>query len=147
MKDNAFLEFLLNGAGIFALILGALHFTFPVRFGFMNVLEPEGSPIPPFRLWFYHYQMKRSDLRGIIYVMNHCVSYTIMACGAFGLAASWWLGTIPGSIAAIVVAGFYLLRAISQLYLGKRKGDWLVLAWFLLLGVLHLFAAGTVVVG
>jgi hypothetical protein len=135
------LTLLLNICGLFAVVLGFLHFTFPEKFGFAAVLPKEGVTIPPFRLAFYSYEMKCSDLRGIIYVMNHCVSYVILVSGVFDLFAQKWLGTFPGSLAACLIGGFWLMRAGTQLYLGRRRGDWFVIAWFCLLGGLHLVAA------
>jgi hypothetical protein len=132
---------LLYAAGAFSVVLGILHFTFPERFGFLAVLPADGAPVPPYRLWFYRYDMKRSDLRGIIYVMNHCVSYVIVAVGIFDVFAGRWLGTFPGALAAGTVAGFWFVRAGTQFYLGRRPGDWFVVAWFTLLGALHVVAA------
>ena len=132
---------LLNLCGRFAVVLGLLHFSFPEKFGFSSVLPKEGVSIPPFRLAFYRYEMKSSDLRGIIYVMNHCVSYVILVSGVFDLFAQKWLGTFPGSLADCLIGGIWLMRAGTQLYLGRRRGDCFVIAWFCLLGGLHLFAA------
>ena len=135
------LTMLLHAAGAFAILLGLLHFTFPERFGFLQAIPKEGPPIPQFRLGFYRYDMKRSDLRGILYVMNHCASYAIVVAGVFDLFASRWLRTFPGAIAAGTIAGFWFVRAASQFYLGRRKGDWFVMAWFTLLGALHVVAS------
>ena len=107
----------------------------------MRLFRSGTAPVPPFRLWFYQYDMKQSDLRGIIYVMNHCVSYAILASGVFDLLASRWLGTLSGALTAGTVAGFWFVRAGTQFYLGHRKGDWLVFTWFALLGGLHVVAA------
>ena len=85
--------------------------------------------------------MKRSDLRGIIYVMNHCVSYAIVAAGVFDGFAARWVGTFPGAVASGTVAGFWFVRAGTQFYLGRRPGDWFVVGWFGLLGALHVIAA------
>lgn len=135
------LTVLLYIAGAFAVVLGVLHFTFPERFGFMQALPSDDAPMQPFRLLFYRYDMKRSDLRGIVYVMNHCVSYAILALGVFDLFAPHWVGTFAGTLAAGVIAGFWFVRAGTQFYLGHRRGDWFVVIWFALLGALHVFAA------
>ena len=135
------LTILLYAAGAFAVLLGILHFTFPERFGFLAALPADGEPVPPYRLLFYRYDMKRSDLRGIIYVMNHCVSYAIIAAGVFDGFAARWLGTFPGALAAGTVAGIWFVRAGTQFHLGRRAGDWFVIVWFTLLGTLHVVAA------
>ena len=134
------LTVLLYIAGAFAIVLGVLHFTFPNRFGFMHALPSDGALVPPFRLLFYRYDMKRSDLRGIIYVMNHCASYAILVSGVFDWFSPHWIGTLPGALAAATVAGFWFVRAGTQFYLGRRRGDWLVAGWFALLGALHVVA-------
>jgi hypothetical protein len=131
----------LYAAGVFAVLLGFLHFTFPKRFGFLAALHIDGAPVPPFRLLFYRYEMKRSDLVGVIYVMNHCVSYAILAVGVFDLFNSRWLNTSSGSVAAGVIAGFWIVRAGTQFYLGHRRGDWFVFAVFTLLALSHMVAA------
>ena len=128
-------------AGVFAIVLGLLHFTFPKRFGLLQALPTDDGPLPPFRLLFYRYDMKRSDLRGIVLVMNHCVSYAILAVGMYDFFAPRWLGTFPGSLTAGAIAGFWFVRAGTQFYLGRRKGDWFVFAWFAFLGVLQVAAA------
>jgi hypothetical protein len=135
------LTVLLYATGAFAVLLGILHFTFPERFGFLAALSDDGAPVAPYRLGIYRYEMKRSDLRGIIYVMNHCVSYAIVAIGFFDGFAARWLGTFPGALAAGTVAGFWFVRAGTQFYLGRRPGDWFVFVWFSLLGALHIIAA------
>lgn len=128
-------------SGVFAILLGLLHFSFPRRFGFLAALPTDGAPLPPFRLLFYRYDMKRSDLRGIVYVMNHCVSYSILAAGICDLFASRWLGTFCGALAAGAIAGLWFVRALTQFYLGRRRGDWFVVVWFALLGAVHIVAA------
>jgi hypothetical protein len=135
------LAILLYASGAFAVVLGILHFTFPEKFGFLAALSEEGPSVPPYRLLFYRYDMKRSDLRGIIYVMNHCVSYAIVAAGVFDGFAARWLGTFPGALASGAIAGFWFVRAGTQFYLGRRIGDWYAFVWFALLGALHVVAA------
>jgi hypothetical protein len=104
----------LNATGAFAIVFGFLQFTFPRRFGAL---------VPSF------------------YAMNHCVGYVIVAAGVFDLFNSRWLGTFPGALAAGAIAGFWLVRAGTQFYLGCRRGDWFVFAFFTFLGVLHVVAA------
>jgi len=132
---------LLYISGAFAVILGLLHFSFPERFGFLQAFPPDGAQLPPFRLWFYRYKMNRSDLRGIVYVMNHCVSYCILISGVFDLFVRHWVGTLSGALAALAVAGLWFIRAGTQFYLGRRRGDWFVVIWFALLGALHVIAS------
>ncbi|MBI3764591.1 MAG: hypothetical protein HY260_22350, partial [Chloroflexi bacterium] len=50
---------------------------------------------------------------------------------------TFWLGTPPSKLLAAWIAGWWFLRAASQLYLGKRRGDWLILIGFAALGLTH----------
>ena len=64
--------------------------------------------------------------------------------GAFwftGLIGAAWLQTDAGRLVVLWIAGWWLLRAASQLYMGRRLGDWVILAFFASLGVLHLIVA------
>ena len=131
---------LVYAAGVFAVVLGILHFTFPERFGFRAALSGEGA-LPPFRLWLYRYDFKRSDLYGVVRVMNHCVSFTILSVGVCDLLVNSWLGTTAGALLACWIAAFWFIRAATQLYLGRRRGDWFVVAWFSFLTIVHILAA------
>jgi hypothetical protein len=43
-----------------------------------------------------------------------------------------------GRLVGLWIAGWWFLRAASQLYLGHRRGDWWILLGFAWLGVVHL---------
>ena len=134
---------LLTLAGVFTLILGTLHFFFPLLFDFENAIPASGPPLKRFPLWFRRggYATQRSDVRGIAWVMNHATSYVLVSIGLLDLFWARWLGQPGGQLLALWLAGWWFIRAASQLYLGRRRGDWLILAWFSLLGLLHLWAA------
>ncbi|HXF60266.1 MAG TPA: hypothetical protein VNK95_01535 [Caldilineaceae bacterium] len=128
-------------AGLFTAALGTLHFFFPVLWDFAQAIPREGAALRPMRLGPLRYGIQRSDVYGIAWVMNHAASYTLVTIGALDLLAARWLGTSLGGVLALWIAGFWFIRAASQLYLGRRLGDWLILAGFALLGLLHLWAA------
>ncbi len=132
---------LLALAGLFTLILGSLHFFFPLWLDFEQAIPRTGAPLKPFRLGPIRYATQRQDVYGIAWVMNHAASYTLVTIGLLDLAAYWWLSTGIGRLLALWIAGWWLLRAASQLYLGRRRGDWLILSGFVGLGLLHLGAA------
>jgi hypothetical protein len=132
----------LRVAGIFALLLGLLHFYFPALLDFRGAIPVTGASLQPLRLLGYRYQTTRRDVYGIAWVMNHCVSYVIVRIGGIDRFAPLWLGAAAGRILALWIAGFYAVRAGSQLYLGQRRGDGLVLVGFSSLALLHLGAAG-----
>jgi hypothetical protein len=137
------LSALLYSAGVFTLALGMAHFFAPRLLDFRTVIlerSPDWKAPRPFRLWPTAYAAKPHDLNGVVWVMNHAASYTLVGIGLLDLfAQDWLLG--PGRLLALWIAGFWLLRATTQLTFGRRWGDWLILAWFATLGALHLWGA------
>lgn len=130
--------------GVFTLSLGLVHFAMPVLLDFRAAIprdDPELKVLKPLRLGRLRYATLRSDVYGIAWVMNHAASYVLVTIGVLDLAAVRWLETDAGRLLALWIAGWWLLRAGSQLYLGRRRGDWLILAGFLLLAAVHLLAA------
>jgi hypothetical protein len=132
---------LLQALGVFTGLLGLVHAFMPRLFDFRGGMPAEGPPLAPFRLLGYRYDTTRSDLRGLVWVMNHAVSYTLLSIGLADLCAPAWLGTDGGRVLAAWIAGFWFLRAGTQACLGRRRGDVLVMAWFTLLGAAHVPAA------
>lgn len=127
--------------GLFSLILGSVHFFFPKLLDFENAIPKDGPPIRPFRLGPIRYATRRSDVHGIGWVMNHAASYVLVSIGLFDLAAYWWLGTTAGRLLSLWIAVWWVIRAGSQFYLGRRKGDWWIAAGFLWLGIVQGAAA------
>lgn len=114
----------LSIVGLFSLALGSVHFFFPKLLDFDAAIPKEGPPIRLFRLGPLRYATKRSDVHGIGWVMNHAASYVLVSIGLFDLAAWWWLGTTAGRLLSVWIAVWWLIRAASQFYLGRRTGDW-----------------------
>ena len=132
-------------AGIFTLVLGLLHFFLPLMLDFRSAVLDRPSDWKPthgFRLWPSRYIVTLSDRLGVVWVMNHAASYTLVGIGLVDLLAGHWLTTDPvvGRILALWIGGWWLLRAITQLTFGRRVGDWVILVYFSLLTVLHLIA-------
>ncbi|MGE5333255.1 MAG: hypothetical protein ACM3N4_01015 [Nitrososphaerota archaeon] len=133
-------------AGIFTLVLGLLHFFLPLMLDFRSVVldhPPEWKPGRAFRLWPSRYLVTLSDRLGVVWVMNHAASYTLVGIGLVDLLAGHWLATDAGAgrILALWIGGWWLVRAVTQLTFGRRLGDWVILAYFSLLAALHLLAA------
>lgn len=63
-----------------------------------------------------------------------------MTIGALDLAWPLWLNTPIGALVCVRMAGFWFLRAGSQLYRGRWRGDLGILAGFALIDVVHLTA-------
>jgi hypothetical protein len=128
-------------AGLFTVTLGAVHFFFPLLWDFAAAIPREGVALRPMRLGPLRYATQRSDVYGIAWVMNHAASYLLVSIGVADLLAARWLDAPYARLLALWIAGFWFMRAASQLYLGRRVGDWLILAGFALLGLLHLGVA------
>lgn len=123
--------------GLFSFVLGSAHFFFPKLLDFERAIPKDGPPLRPFRLGPIRYATKRSDVHGIGWVMNYATSYVLVSIGLFDLAAWWWLGTTAGRLLTLWIGVWWLIRAGSQFYLGKRKGDWWIAAGFVLLAVVQ----------
>ena len=133
----------LYGAGLFTLALGMAHFFAPRLLDFRTVIlerSAEWKTPRPFRLWPTAYTATPRDLNGVVWVMNHAASYTLVGIGLLDLFAQGWL-LGAGRLLALWIAGFWFLRAATQLIFGRRWGDWLILVWFATLGILHLWVA------
>lgn len=125
-------------AGVFTTALGSVHFFFPILLDFAQAVPRTGSSLRPFRLGPLRYATLRSDVHGIAWVMNHAASYTLVTIGIIDLLAYRWLGSEFGRWFLLWCAGWWFLRAGSQLYMGRRRGDWWILAGFAWLGIVHL---------
>lgn len=128
-------------AGAFTLILGAAHFFFPVLLDFRAAIPDDGPPLRPFRLGPIRYATRRSDVRGIAWVMNHAASYVLVSIGAFDLCVAQWKGTPAGRWLCAWIAAWWAIRAASQRYLGRRRGDLVVGLLLGSLAAMHAWAA------
>ena len=140
---DSLLSLLLYVAGVFTLALGTAHFFLPRWLDYRTVIleRPADWKAPrPFRLWPTRYTATPRDLNGVVLVMNHSASYALVGIGLLDLFAQSWL-LDAGRLLALWVAGFWFLRAVTQLTFGRRWGDWLILVWFAALGALHLWVA------
>lgn len=127
-------------SGILTVILGAVHFFFPLMFDFRNAIVRESASLKPLRFLFIRYNTRPQDVYGLVWVMNHAASFAILTVGILDILSKEWIRSSAGPAILVWIALWWLLRAGSQLYLGRRKGDWAILAAFTLLAVLHLGA-------
>lgn len=125
------LGILLAIAGAFSLALGLVHFFLPALLDYRSVVLERAADWKPrrqFRVWLTRYTVTLRDRYGIVWVMNHTASYALVVIGLVDLLAADWLRATPaGHVAALAIAGFWLLRAGTQLTLGRRPGDWIIL--------------------
>lgn len=135
------LTVLLSAAGIFTVVLGTLHFFLPALLDYRTVLlerPADWRTARPFRIWLTRYVVSAWDRYGIVWVMNHAASYTLVSIGLVDLLGAQWLQVDIGRFLALWIAGWWFIRAAAQLYLGRRIGDILILMFFAALGLLHL---------
>ena len=125
-------------AGLFTLTLGSVHFFFPKLLDFAHAIPKDGPPLRPFHLGPIRYATQRSDVHGIAWLMNHHTSFVLVSIGLIDIFGGRWLQSPTGRWLALWISAWWFLRAASQLYLGRRRGDWLILAGFSALAVLHL---------
>lgn len=134
------LPYALYPAGIFSVLLGLLHFWFPRWFDFRGAIPERGEALKPFPLIVGAYPTTRQDIYGLVWVMNHAASFAILTVGLLDLTWTLWLPSAYGPYIAVWIALFWFLRAITQLKMGRREGDWWILAGFAGLGLIHLLA-------
>lgn len=133
--------------GLFSLALGSIHFFMPLLFDFRNALPADGPALKPFRLGPIRYPTQRSDVYGLAWVMNHATSYVLVSIGLADLLSRLWLALAGGRWLALWMAGWWLLRAGTQFYLGRRRGDWQIAGGFALLAAIHGAAFGAAMTG
>ena len=56
--------------GVFTVALGLVHFVMPWLFDFDGAIPTEGPPLRPLDLFVVTYRTKRSDVRGIAWIVS-----------------------------------------------------------------------------
>ena len=136
------LGWLVAGAGVFTVALGLWHIGVPRRFGFRDAIEPwRSGAVGRVRLGPWHHDATRADVMGVANVMNAATTYALLSIGLASLASASWLGTPVGRLLAAWIAGWWALRAVMQLGIGRRGIDRFLVAGFAALAVLFLVAA------
>jgi hypothetical protein len=135
------LHWLLLPIGLFTVALGTLHFFFPYLLDFRHAIPLDGPALTTIRWGPVRFTPARGDVRGIAWVMNHAVSYTLVSIGLVDLFGAAWLASTAGRVMACWIAGWWFIRALAELHLGRRLGDWIVVLAFGGFGVVHLLLA------
>jgi hypothetical protein len=133
-----FLTAAVQASGLSSLLLGIAHLFFPILFDFDTAIPRTGSPLRLLDLGVMRYRMTRRDVWGIAWVMNMAASYVLISVG---LASMLLLPALPREWAVLLawwIAFWWLIRAASQLFLGHRPGDILILIGFAIFGFLHI---------
>lgn len=132
---------LLAATGLATLALGALHLVIPRLIDVQHAVPPLASALRPLPVLGAHYRTRREDVLGVIWVSNNAATYVLLTLGIADLLASRWLGTDAGRLLAAWAAGWWVIRAASQLAFGRRAGDWAFVAVFGITALVHLIAA------
>jgi hypothetical protein len=135
---------LLICAGLFTVSLGIVHVVIPVLLDFDHAIPSataDPSLLRPLRVGPIRYQVLRSDVRGVGWVMSNAASYALVSIGLVDLAAGPALMSDGGRLLALWIAGWWLVRAGGQFVVGRRGGDVLVAGWFEILALVHVAAA------
>ena len=134
----------LTGAGMFSVAIGIVHVAIPRIVRYRLAIGADGGGLAglgPIGVGPLSYQLQRSDLVGIAWVMSNAASYVLVTIGVVDLAwAAGWRG-IPLGVGATWIAGWWAIRAVSQLAIGRRRGDILAVAWFAALAAAHVGVA------
>jgi hypothetical protein len=120
---------LLIGCGIFTVTLGTVQFFLPAMLHYDRaIIEPDAL--------FVRYQTTRTDLLGMVWILNHAASYALVSIGLLDIIGRGWLRSDGGWL-SLWIAGWWFLRTGAQTYMGRRPGDYVVMTVFALLGVIH----------
>ena len=147
LVSRALLDVGLAAAGVFSLGLGIVHVAIPriVRYrlaiGFDGDGDGDGVGLGRIGAGRLSYELRRSDLVGIAWVMSNAASYVLITIGLVELGwAAGWRG-VPLGVGALWIAGWWAIRSAGQFALGHRRGDLAVAAWFAVLAAAHVVAA------
>lgn len=127
--------------GVGTLVLGVTHFYYPALFSYRMIFDAyphRDQELKPFRLWFIRYPMDIDKAHAIVWMMNHHVSLVLTSIGVVEIVKSGWL-LAEARYLLLWFAGWWALRALCQPFLlGRRWYDWMIMAGFGLLAVIHL---------
>lgn len=135
------LTLLLAATGLGTLALGVLHGVIPRLIDVEHAVPPLAAPLRPLPVLGARYRTRREDVLGVIWVSNNAATYVLLTLGIADLLASRWLGTDGGRLLALWAAGWWVIRAGSQLAFGRRAGDWAFVAAFGIAALIHVVAA------
>ena len=136
------MDMILAVAGVFAILLGVWHLGVPRWFDFPGAIGGEsGAALRPMRLGPWSRATARREVLGLSWVMSNAASYVLVSVGIVDLVAATWLGSPAAPLIGGWIGGWWAVRAISQLAVGRRRLDVAVGLWFGGLALVHLVAA------
>lgn len=133
--------------GAWTIGLGVWHLGVPRWFAFGAAVETTAGEPPRslghYRLGALHYARRPADVVGLGWVMSNAASMVLITIGLVDIG--WAVGdrTIPIVVGAWWVAGWWAVRAGSQLLIGRRPVDAYLIVLFVALAILHVATAVT----
>jgi hypothetical protein len=133
-------------AGLFSIALGIVHVWVPRIFAFDRAIGHDGAAAAQlgtigFGRWSY--ARRRSDARGLTWVMSNAASYVLVSIGLLDLA--WVAGSrvVPVALGGAWIAGWWAIRAGGQMVVGRRVWDLALAGGFIALAAWHLLLAAS----
>jgi hypothetical protein len=112
-------------AGLFSLGLGIVHVWVPRIFAFDRAIGHDDAAAQLGTIDFgpWSYARRRSDARGLTWVMSNAASYVLVSIGLLDLA--WVAGSrvVPVALGGAWIAGWWAMRAGGQMVVGRRVGE------------------------
>jgi hypothetical protein len=131
-------------AGVFTIALGVVHLWIPRIFRFGAAIGRDDGPLPVLgdvAVGPWRYRLRRADALGLSWVMSNAASVVLVSIGLLDLAwVAGWRG-IPLVLGGAWIAIWWLVRAGSQLTIGRRRLDWVFAGWFGVLALVHVAIA------
>jgi hypothetical protein len=142
--SNLVLDAAMVVAGVFTAALGVVHLWIPRIFRFGPAIGRDDGTLPALgevTVGPWRYRLRRADALGLSWVMSNAASLVLISIGLLDLAwVTGWRG-IPLVIGGVWIAIWWLVRAGTQMTLGRRRLDWAVAGWFGALGLVHVAVA------
>jgi hypothetical protein len=131
-------------AGAFTIALGVVHLWIPRIFRFGAAIGRDDGALPALgdvAVGPWRYRLRRADALGLSWVMSNAASVVLVSIGLLDLAwVAGWRG-IPLVLGGAWIAIWWLVRAGSQLTIGRRRLDWAFAGWFGVLALVHVVIA------
>jgi hypothetical protein len=131
-------------AGVFTILLGVVHLWIPRIFRFGAAIGRDDGTLPALgdvAVGPWRYRLRRADALGLSWVMSNAASVVLVSIGLLDLAwVAGWRG-IPLVLGGAWIAIWWLVRAGSQLTIGRRRLDWAFAGWFAVLALVHIVTA------
>ncbi len=131
---------LLAVVGVATLVLGMIHLVIPRLIDIERAVPAPVMPLRPLPFVGDRYRTRRQDVLGVVWVSNNAATWVLLTLGVADLLAALWLDTGAGRLLAAWAAGWWVIRAGSQLAFGRRRGDWMFVGIFGAAALVHAWA-------